>query len=454
MSKMAMAWVVLYVCGLIATFVNPVYGTFTYLFEYYFRPAERWWGADLPVLRYNFIISTALALSYLLLRNSMPKGGPLKMPTAKWLVGLALVMFLVTPFAVSPEASWATTLDYLKFLAFHGLIIGTLRVEWMFDGFIAIHMFGAGWWGWDAYNNPRRAAGRLVRAGSSDTRNDNFAAAHLLTVIPFIVVYLLKHPDKRLRALALVALPFVVNMFILCNSRGATLALVVATSFALLVARKGHRIRMVGVGAALAVVVFFLADPEFIARQQTTTAEGAGAGRIEIWRLGLGVVRDHPLGAGGRAFEILSPRYLPPEILAEDAEARASHNTFLLVASEWGIPGLVLFCGYYVSSFRLLREVRKRAQAGDIWYYRSVAIQCGMIGLLVSGTFSNRLYAEAPYWMGALAVALHRLQTQHLEEQAAQAALSATPPADEPTGEYVAAGSSAHRATTVGGATA
>ena len=63
------------------------------------------------------------------------------------------------------------------------------------------------------------------------------------------------------------------------------------------------------------------------------------------------------------------------------------------------------------------------------WYYRSVAIQLAMVGIFVAGAFSDRLYAEAPYWMGALAVALHRLQTKELTLKQ-PAAVTADPSAD------------------------
>jgi O-antigen ligase len=100
-------------------------------------------------------------------------------------------------------------------------------------------------------------------------------------------------------------------------------------------------------------------------------------------------------------------------------ERRDPHNTLVLVASEWGVIGLLLLLGFYYFSFRLLREVRRQS-GGGIWYYRSVAIQVSMIGLFVAGLFTDRLYAEAPYWLGGLAVALHRVHC-HVRQAGANA---------------------------------
>ena len=421
MPKFTIFWILTYVSGLAASFVQPVFGVYTYLFEYYLRPPLHWWGKGyLPLLRWNFIAAAVATVSFILRRGSLKDIGKAPALPGALLVALAGVMMVVQLFAVNRELSWLSITEYLKLVLFHGLIVGNLRSAAAFDGFIALHMLGAGWWGVEAWRNPRREAGRLANVGSGDTWSDNFAAAHLLTVIPFIVVYLLLHKDKRLKALAAVAAPFVINVFILCNSRGATVGLLAGAAVAAVVVRSGHRIRMLGAGAALAVAFFALADPEFIARQQTTTRyeeDGSAQQRLASWQGGLRLLADRPLGTGGSGYEELSPIYVP-EIVNALGEKRAPHNTFVLVASEWGIQGLFLYLCFQASLFYLTRQVRQRATSGDIWYYRAVALEVSMIAMLVSSMFSDRLYGEAPYWVAGLVVALHRLQTHELAEQA------------------------------------
>ena len=125
------------------------------------------------------------------------------------------------------------------------------------------------------------------------------------------------------------------------------------------------------------------------------------------------MIADHPLGTGGQGFWWLSPEYAA-DLVNTLGERRDPHNTYVLVASEWGIIGLCLFVGYYAWCWKLLREVKKRAEGGDIWYYRAVALQLGLLGFLIAATFVDRLYAEAGYWLGAFAVSLNRLQTHKL----------------------------------------
>jgi O-antigen ligase len=318
--------------------------------------------------------------------------------------------------AVSPDRSLVKTEDFLKLILFHGIIVGTLRSEKAFDWFVAVHMLGATWWGWEAYRDPVRQAGRLMNIGSGDSLGDNAAALHLLTVIPFALFYLLIHKDKWMRGLALLTLPFVANAIILCNSRGAMIGLLFAGAVTIMISRLGHRLRGVGAALALALTFYVLADPEFIERQQTTARyeqDGSAIGRIESWAGGLRLILDHPFGAGGAGYVLLSPIYIPA-IVDEAGDLRAPHNTIILVASEWGLPGLLLFISYYLVCASLLRKVRTSSEDSNLWYYRSVAIQMSMAGLFIGGLFTDRLYAEAPYWMGGLAVALHRLNRERL----------------------------------------
>ena len=417
MPKMTIAWLVVYCGGLVASFVSPVYGLLVYLFEYYLRPGLHWWGSDLPRWRYSLIVSIVIAVSYVMTRTNLPEQRIKENPALKWLLLFGVNMLFVTPFAVNLVESWAMVTAFWKMIALYAFIIAIVRTEWAFNAFLAMHIAGAGWWGWEAYLDPERQAGRLMSVGSADTLNDNQAAGHLLTVLPFVLLFVLRVKDKRLKALAIVAGPLIVNTFILCNSRGATIAMLVALSCTLVLAKKGHRKRMALAGAGVLAMFFFLADSQFITRQQTTLNyedESTAQGRLSTWGAGLRLLRDRPIGAGGYGFNHLSPIY-SPEVTAGRNTGRVSpHNTWILVGTEWGIQGFALFLCLLGSTFRLLHRIRRETTDVDM-YYRSAAIQVALIGTLTAATFSDRLYGESIYWMCALAVVLYRM---HLNAEA------------------------------------
>lgn len=91
---------------------------------------------------------------------------------------------------------------------------------------------------------------------------------------------------------------------------------------------------------------------------------------------------------------------------------RSAHNTYLQLTAEWGVQGLALFTGFLWITFRYLHRVRRQSQGPDWFYYRSLAIELGLIGTLVAGIFSVRFYGESVYWLAGLAFALHRMERE------------------------------------------
>jgi hypothetical protein len=407
MFKMTLAWLLLYVGAAVLSFVNPIFGLLGYLLEYHLRPSLHWWGAPLPDLRWNLMISIVLGVSFLLRRQSLPEIPALRNPAFKWLISLGLLMIPVTfIFAVSPDRSFEWMTRFWTYIVLYGLIIGVVRTRWSFDAFFFLSIAGATWWGWNAYVDPARSAGRLLAVGSSDTYSDNLAAAHLLTMIPMIVVYVLTARHALWKAANLVALVFIVNLFILCNSRGATFGLGVALLASVPLVRSGHRLRWSALALAAPVVLgLLLADPSFIQRQQTTANY------------------EEDASATSRGFHELSPIYIS-SIVDAAGEQRSPHNTYALVASEWGVLGLGLFLAFIGSSWLVCARVRRLGveHADSYFYYRGMALQIGLIGTMTAATFSDRFYGESIYWICALGVALARVQAS----EAAVATVSAT----------------------------
>jgi O-antigen ligase len=168
-------------------------------------------------------------------------------------------------------------------------------------------------------------------------------------------------------------------------------------------------------------------------RQQTTTQadDGSTQSRLVAWRGGLRLIAERPFGAGGGGFHHLSPRYIPGLTEFRSTGRMAPHNSWVLVASEWGLVGLGLFLAFITSTVLTLRRVRRRCSDGDeFFFYRSVAIQVAFAGTLVAATFSDRFYGESIYWMAALAVALERIQYTRLVA-AGEAPTLLPPPLDQ-----------------------
>jgi O-antigen ligase len=422
-SLTAALWLVAYIGGLLASFAHPAFGFLTYIFEYYVRPSENWWGRAIPFSRTSLVAGAVFGLTLLLHRSSLRKLLPsfnLAMPFA---ILMALNVPIVSLWAVDANlnARWGMTL--LDHLMIYFLIIGVVRQILLFDAFAMLHMAGAAWWGFGAIG-ARRQAGRLEGVGSSDSMGANPGAMQLLTVLPFILVYMLTGNNQRLRIVAMVAFPLVVNLFVLFNSRGAVLGLCFAAAAALVLVKGTTRLKALAGAAVVAGAIFALADPQFIARQQSTATaaedDNSAMTRLESWKQALRLIADHPFGTGGRGFHVLSPQYIPNIVARAGGEGRSVHNTYLQIAAEWGLQGLVFYLGFIGSTLWMLHRMHYKCPRDNPWFYRAIALETALLGSMVAAVFGDRLYGESIYWLCALSYAAKRTFETDLAEAAEQ----------------------------------
>lgn len=424
MSKMTMLWVVMYFGNLAGALIHPMYPMTAYLVFYYMPPHLNWWGQNLPDLRYSLLASIVLLVSIMALRTSVEKVHEEGNPAKPWLMLWGANTIVVTIWAIQMARSWIYTVICLKLVLLYALMPAAIRTRAHFDTFGAIHVAGATYWGYKAWDDPKRDAGRLEEVGGPDTQNDNQAAGHLLTVIPFVALYVLTETRKLPRVLYAVGGAFIVNVFILCNSRGATVGMIAAALSAIALAGRGRRKKLIGAAVAGGLAVLFLADPEFIERQQTTAnaTDNSAAARRIMWAGGIEIIKDYPFGGGGRTFHILSPIYIPDILSKTQWEERSPHNTYIQLATDWGLHGAAIYFVFMFATIRMLHRIRKRTP-DDTWFvYRSLTVEVALVGTMTAAFFSNRLYGESIYWMCALAFILHRMQSTELENAALAAA--------------------------------
>jgi O-antigen ligase len=214
-----------------------------------------------------------------------------------------------------------------------------------------------------------------------------------------------------LRATAVISLPLILNLVVLTNSRGATLGLSMSLLGALVLVRRGLRKRII-VGAIVGVsALYVLSDPEFVERQMTifSPEDNSAQSRLSLWGGAGPMMWDYPFGAGGRGFHVLSPQYIPSLKETDQEEGRSSHNTYIQVAVDWGIQGLILFVALIGYTFYVLHKVRKERAEPDWIYFISLGLQLGLIGTLTAAFFSVRFFGESIYWLCGLATALYQM---------------------------------------------
>jgi O-antigen ligase len=142
--------------------------------------------------------------------------------------------------------------------------------------------------------------------------------------------------------------------------------------------------------AAIAFVVFFIVAQLVImsgifSTQAETLAErdqDSLSSRLLIWGSGLQILRDYPLtGSGMNTYRVTAVRALYPVPGFE--RIPHAHNEWIQIATDLGIPGLIVFAGWFVTlGWMLLTSWRQGdAKAKAI----ALGTACGLIAHIVYG---------------------------------------------------------------------
>lgn len=408
MSLTAVAFLCMYASGLLLALVRgPLWGLLTYFLAFYAHPPGRWWGADLPGIRWSLIAAIATLVTAWL-RPRKAAGPPWHGNwAAKLLILFAAWMWIQSAWALDTSSHLDGCVLFTKYVILFYLIYriadGVPRLE-----VLALAQVSGGFLlGWSAFRE--NVSGRLEGVGGPGIDDANTLGMQLTVCLVFGGFLLLRLRGTR-RLFVFGAIPFIMNAVILTGSRGAAIGAAAAGCVALLLAPATLRWR-VRLSACLAVILLVvLAHDLFWQRLGTISleaTEASAASRIELLRCGYRMFRDHPLGGGHRGHEVLSPQYVPADYLT--GGRRSAHNTFMAVLVEQGAPGgglwLLLQAWLAITVLRVGRRARQNHQ---LQTYRAV-LGASLAAVFVSGQFSNFLKAEVWVWLTAMLVALQAI---------------------------------------------
>ncbi|WP_224957132.1 O-antigen ligase family protein [Geomonas subterranea] len=407
---------------LLAILRGPFWALLVYAHIYFNSPDPHinWWGELLPFQQWSYLTTAVLLASMFLHKNSLSDRPIRTVHLVIYFLGLTALLSLGSEF--KPVSMGFLTLMVSYTVICFGLVkIMTerwqLRVLWLWLIILSAKL------SLNAYLYGKRIHGRLENIGGADSVSSNLFGLLLVGVIPLMVPFLLS--GKRYeRIICLLCAPFILNALVLCNSRGAFVALAGGffVAFIFLAERQLRKTMMAM--AALGIVAFlYLADQEMMERLASLTqatqainddqqANTLSSGRLEIWGYGLQMVADHPFGAGPGGFKQLAKDYMPPEILKVHADGetgvRGAHSSYLLVLVEQGPLGLLLWLsiclGTWFNIHRGYRALRGREGADPFLILAVFSLGSSFVSTLLGGLFTSRVYYEFFWWQVAMAV--------------------------------------------------
>lgn len=413
----ALLYIAIYLLGIILTlFKNVSWGINLYQFHYFTNPAGQWWQTYIPEWRYSLIISTVILIVFILTYSNYNENKIWHVPQAKWLLFMAVMMGVISFWAVWPEKHIVYLVSFLKLIIFIGIVYKVTDSPTKLENIFWTFLFGNFYVGWSAHFLGRNAGLRLDSIGMVDATDANDASAALITSIPLLIFYLVKGKKWYTKLISFGFLIFIIDALVLYNSRGAFLGIITSLSFMniVMLIKGGEKSRLIPIlfGTFLFMAIcYLLVDQVFVERMSSLTMGGdaSGASRTMFWMKGFDLVKTHPFGLGAWGFQYLSPQLLSEEFLT--GGIRALHSTYFQVLVEFGYGGLAIFGALIVSNFRLgIKTIKHAKEKGDEYLQLQVtACLAGLVGFLTAAMFIDRLYAETLYWQMLFVACLHNV---------------------------------------------
>lgn len=223
--------------------------------------------------------------------------------------------------------------------------------------------------------------------GSRQT-NPNVLAMSLLLPIALAFGYFLSYKRGFAKLAMLLALIVTTLGLLLTMSRGAIVAFIVL----LFVYVRRLRVRLrIAMPIAVLAVLLSLMPVGFFTRFQTAAKTG-GAGRLDIWTVGLSALKHYGvIGAGLNNFPLAYTNYMGEAPHFKGA-SRDAHNTFLNIGVESGVIGLFLFVAAIRSSLRVRHQAKPGTSDNLL-----LAAEAACWSMLAFGMFGTNLWNKA-FW--------------------------------------------------------
>jgi O-antigen ligase len=266
--------------------------------------------------------------------------------------------------------------------------------------------------------NQTASGERLVLRSRGMISDPNDLAAHLLLVLPFLLFIVLRRRTPIIFRL-FVAAAIIDGMFLVLRggSRGGLVGLVFALAFISIFGSGRQRV-VVGIAAPaiLIILITLLPGPTWQHLKSFSTGPDASGAAIAsresreyLLRKSIEYTFKKPFfGVGPGQFS----NYEGAEAVGERrlGNWHDTHNTYTQISSECGIPALVFYLGAIISTFGILRKIRKKATRmhQDEIVTATFCILLGLIAYSAASTFLTLGYMLQWPAISGLVIAIWR----------------------------------------------
>lgn len=400
---------------------HPRYGIYAYLIAFYVHPPSRWWGSELPNIRWSMLAAVITLLAIWRFSHLEVKKTTLwyKTSAAKLLIVWTLWLWLQWLWAMDQSNQLILAQMYTKYLFLYYLLYKICTNTKEIDYFMFAHLAGCAFLGYLAVNQD--ISGRLEGVGGPGIDEANAMAMQLATSVMYGAMVVLTKRDWCLY-LTIPGLALILNAIVLANSRSATIAMLVGGICLFFLKPLEYR-KLFYILTIMAAMSFIgIANKNFWDRMHTINAvvdenidmDTSAESRLALARAQFNMALKHPFGTGHRGTEMLSREYLPEIFLSRNADgtrgSRSSHSTFLSVWVEQGFIGVIIFILIVLWCRKACVDIGCCLSRPGRVIERSLlaSICAGLVVVLTAGFFVDYLKAEVAIWLMVMLASLQQ----------------------------------------------
>jgi O-antigen ligase len=396
---------------------HPIYGLLAYIGTIYVEPTGQWWGqGGFQSIRWVFVAAGVTLVAMMVHKRETP-GPRLARSGLVWGVVCYILWIIVQKmWALDQDEHQELLVTWLKFFLVMIMICKCVDSEKHLRAFLWTHVGGCFFLGYIA--TTQYTGGRFEGFGASGLAEANAGALYLVTGV-LIAAALILTEKAWLRAVLVVMTLTIMNGVVTTQSRSGFLAVCAGgIMFNLLTPKKFRTgVRVISVIGAL--LFLLVTKPDYWQRMDTIKYEGAdvegvdtGGGRLEIIAAQWKMFRLHPFGCGHMCTTVLSPDFLEVRFLSYGTQ-RASHNTFMSMLVDHGIPGGILYIAMVLWTFSKLYRLVRQSRGSEAYL---ATILPGVVGvmtaIIVGDVFVQYPKLELRVWFLSLVVVLMHLHSQ------------------------------------------
>jgi len=416
-SLTTIIFVLAYLTGCVMAFArHPIFGLCTYVAVFYLHPPSRWWGKVLPDPGWAFLAAVVTLLAVIVRKDKPRLGGLFKEGIYIGLGIFFLWLCIQAPWALDSQMHSELISLVFKYMLLIALMYLCIDSEEHLRYFLWAHVLGCFYLGWIAFTS--YTGGRFEGFGGPGIGDSNTGGFQIVTgILSGAALFL---AGKKWERAALIGLmPFIVNGLITTVSRSGFLsAFLGGIAFNFFTPKRWRK--LVRVLSGLGVVLFLvLANDVYWSRIETIKIAGeqvegvdTGTSRLVIIAAQWQMFQKHPMGCGHRCTATLSPHYMDDQYLTGPPgnRARSSHNTFMSLLVEQGIPGALMYFAFVLwVAVKVLSVWRLAKNSEGLISVTFPAVAAVLMITIVGDLFVDYLKLEVRMWFIALILILSRM---------------------------------------------